>query len=293
VIRGASDSVTGDCKRYPVLADVERCQHKRKLNRVQGVAGCYNRSTEISSSGFLMLKSLVPLRLRRWLNRQRKAFLVYPPVGYVFMGQMRRLQPFNRDFGMSRGTAIDRYYIGAFLENYRADIKGRVLEIGDNTYTRHYGSDVTQSDVLHAVAGNPIATIVGDLASGMGLPDDSFDCIILTQTLQVIYDMPAVAATLHRILKPDGVALITANGIGQISRYDMDRWGEFWRLTTASAERLFSTHFTKENLDIQAYGNVLTASAYLYGLAAEDLSSRELSYHDPDYQMLITIRARK
>jgi SAM-dependent methyltransferase len=241
----------------------------------------------------LMLKSLVPLPLRRWLNRQRRAFRLYPPVGYVFMGQMRRLQPFTRDFGMSRGTAIDRYYISAFLEQNRADIRGRMLEIGDNTYTQQYGSAVTQSDVLHAVAGNPSATIVGDLASGTGLEDNSFDCIILTQTLQFIYDMPAVIATLHRILKPDGVVLVTANGIGQISRYDMDRWGEFWRLTTASAERLFSQHFATENLDIHAYGNVLTASAYLYGLAVEDLSPKELSYHDPDYQMLITIRARK
>jgi SAM-dependent methyltransferase len=240
-----------------------------------------------------MLKALVPLPLRRWLNRQRSAFRLYPPVGYVFMGQMRRLQPFNRDFGMSRGTAIDRYYIGAFLEQNRAAIRGRVLEIGDNTYTQQYGSAVTQSDVLHAVAGNPIATIVGDLASGAGLDDNSFDCIILTQTLQVIYDMPAVIATLHRILKPYGVVLVTANGIGQISRYDMDRWGEFWRLTTASAQRLFGQHFATENLDIHAYGNVLTAAAYLYGLAVEDLSPKELSYHDPDYQMLITIRARK
>jgi hypothetical protein len=38
---------------------------------------------------------------------------------------------------------------------------------------------------------------------------------------------------------------------------------------------------------------VLTATAYLYGLAVEDLSLEELHYHDPDYPVIVSVRARK
>lgn len=240
------------------------------------------------------IKRLLPAGLRTWLRDRRRAWQQGPPVGRVRMGALRRTQPFNRNFGARRGLPICRYYIAQFLDAHRADIRGRVLEIGDDSYTRAYGGQaVTQADVLHAVAGNPRATFVGDLATGEGLPDAAFDCIILTQTLLVIYDLPAAAATLHRILKPGGVLLATTPGISQISRYDMDNWGDYWRLTTAAAERLFHAHFRPEQVQIVSRGNVLTAAAYLYGLASDDLRPQELAIHDPDYPLLVLIRAVK
>ena len=55
-----------------------------------------------------------------------------------------------RDFGITRGTPIDRKYIEQFLEKYREDIKGEVLEIADNTYTLKYGEDrIKKSYILH------------------------------------------------------------------------------------------------------------------------------------------------
>jgi hypothetical protein len=38
---------------------------------------------------------------------------------------------------------------------------------------------------------------------------------------------------------------------------------------------------------------VLTAIAFLRGLAAEELKREELDYHDPDYELIITVRAVK
>jgi hypothetical protein len=109
----------------------------------------------------------------------------------VRFGDLRRQIPVSRDFGFDRGLPIDRYYIESFLEKYAADIRGRVLEIGANTFTTRFGRDhVTQSDVLHVNNNNPVATIVGDLASADHIPSDLFDCVILTQTLQLIYDVP-------------------------------------------------------------------------------------------------------
>ena len=51
---------------------------------------------------------------------------------------------------------------------------------------------MTASDVLHVEAGHPNATIVGDLTCADHISSGNFDCVILTQTLQFIHDVPAV-----------------------------------------------------------------------------------------------------
>jgi hypothetical protein len=202
--------------------------------------------------------------------------------------------PVSRTFGLDRGKPIDRYYIERFLAQNQSDIRGRVLEIGDPEYTKKFGGTcVTQSDVLHAQAGNPQATLVGDLATGENIPDDTFDCIILTQTLPFIYDMHGVVTHSYAKLRAGGVLLATTGGISQISRYDMDRWGDYWRFTDASAKRLFGDVFGTDNVAVETYGNVLVACAFLHGLSSHELRRAELDYRDPDYQVLIVIRAVK
>jgi len=212
----------------------------------------------------------------------------------IDLGKLDRFYPISSLFGYDRGQPIDRHYIENFLLQHENDIRGRVLEVGDNTYTKKFGgSSVEKSDILHAVKGKPSATIVADIAHADNIPPSSFDCIILTQTLQFVYDLPSAVNHLHRILKPGGVLLLTVPGISQISRYDMDRWGEFWRFTTQSAQRLFEKEFSTENVKIEAYGNVLVAIALLHGLAADELKPEHFEYQDPDYQVLITVRAVK
>lgn len=212
----------------------------------------------------------------------------------VRWGILRRLIPVSRVFGLDRGQPIDRYYIENFLARHAEDIQGHVLEIGDDTYTRKFGGErVSRSDVLHAWAGNPKATIVADLTCADHIPSDTFDCIIFTQTLQFIYDGRAALKTLYRILKPGGVLLATFPGISQISRYDMDRWGDYWRFTTLSARRLLEEVFPPGCVQVEAQGNVLTAIAFLHGLAAHELTPEELDYHDPDYQVLIGMRVAR
>jgi SAM-dependent methyltransferase len=228
------------------------------------------------------VKSLVRATLGAWRRR----------VDPVPWHALRLLEPMSRRFGMDRGRPIDRHYIDAFLDAHRADVRGRVLEVAEATYTQRFGDDrVTQSDVLHAVEGNPAATIVGDLATGRGLPDDAFDCIILTEVLPFIYDVHGVVRTLARTLRPGGVVLATACGISQISRYDMDRWGDYWRFTSLSLRRLFEEAFAKDAITVQSSGNVLAATAFLHGISAEELTADELAHHDPDYELLLTVRA--
>jgi SAM-dependent methyltransferase len=239
-------------------------------------------------------KAMLLIDVRRWRQGQQRHLLQWPPVGLVRFGNLRRATPISRVFGFDRGQPIDRYYIEKFLIRHGDDIAGRVLEIGDDAATRKFGGDrVTKSDVLHVREGNPQATIVGDLAHADHIPSTIFDCIICVQTLQFIYELRPSIQTLYRLLKPDGVLLVTMPGISQISRYDMDRWGDYWRFTTMSAQRLFQEVFPPANVTVEAYGNVLAAAAFLHGLAAQELHPEELDHRDPDYELLIAVSAVK
>jgi hypothetical protein len=240
-----------------------------------------------------VVQRTLSLPLRRWLSAQWRGDSRRPPVGWVRFGHLRRSTPFNRRWGFDRGRPVDRYYIENFLARHAQDIRGHVLEIADATYTRQFGGDrVSRSDVLHLVEGNPEATIVADLTRADQIPTAAFDCIILTQTLLVIYDLRAAIATLYRILKPGGVVLVTVPGITQSSE-DTRQWGQYWSFTTLSIRRLFEEYFPAERIDVKAYGNVKAAAAFLYGLATEDLPQGELDFHDPDYELVITLKAAK
>ena len=242
----------------------------------------------------VIVKKVLPESTRRWIREQQQRPRRRPPVGWVRFGSLRRLQPIAAEFGAGWGQCIDRYYIEGFLARYTSDIHGHVLEIKDNVYTLKFGGDrVLHSDVLHVKPGYPRATIIADLTCADHIPSEVFDCIIFTQTLQFIYDVRATIRTLYRILKPGGVLLATFHGISKIARYDMEHWGEYWRFTSLSGFKLFTEVFPETCVAVQAYGNVLTAIAYLCGLVSEELRRDELDYCDPDYELLIGVRAKK
>jgi len=212
----------------------------------------------------------------------------------IDFGDFRRTTPLYRDFGHSRGRPVDRYYIERFLDEHRSAIAGCVLEMGDDRYTRQFGDgQVTRGDVLDLPREDSQPTIVADLTRADHVAGDQFDCIIFTQTLQYIYELQTAVATLHRLLRPDGVLLASFPVVSQICHFDMDRWGDYWRFTSASVRRLLSDAFCPENVTVQSHGNVLAALCFLHGLATEDLSTEELDYADPDYEIVVTAKAVK
>lgn len=202
------------------------------------------------------------------------------------------VEPISRRWGREHGTPIDRYYIESFLQKNQDVIHGDVMEVADNTYTMRYGSDITNSYILH-VNGWGDNVIKGDLESGVGIPDNKVDCFICTQTIQFIYDISSVVSNIYRMLKPGGTALITAHGIAQISMYDYLNWGEYWRFTKQSLEKLFMQNFEQSQTEINSFGNVKIATALLYGLSVEDLEKEEFQYNDEQYPVLLTIKANK
>jgi SAM-dependent methyltransferase len=167
-----------------------------------------------------------------------------------------------------------------------------VLEIGDDAYSRRYGgSKITKQDVLHLDVKHPKATLVGDLTQPDVLPDGAFDCILLTQTLQLIFDLEQAVSRLHAALRPGGVLLLTVPGISQIDR---GQWGDswYWAFTAVSIRKLFEPHFAPE-LEIKTYGNVFAATAFLQGAVLEEVDRAKLDIYDPAYPVTITLRAQK
>ena len=227
----------------------------------------------------------------------------------VRLGNLRRLTPISQRYGFDRGLPVDRYYVEHFLARFSGevdyaggDIRGRVLEVGGDAYTRKFGrmqgmagssGTVQQVDILHVNDENPGATITGDLTKPGDLPEDAFDCVICTQTLHVIYDVRTAIRSFHRLLKPGGVVLATFPGITKACHPDRDLWGDYWRFTSLGARRLFEEVFPPAGVTVEAYGNVLTAVAFLHGLAADELRQHELDLHDPHYEVLVVVRAVK
>ena len=241
-----------------------------------------------------VLKRVIPAPLLEPAKALARWWQGQPTVGGIDFGQLRRLEPVSRSFGTDRGLAIDRYYLERFLDAHRADVRGRVLEIGEDVYTRRFGGDqVRTSDILHVNDSNPRATIVGDLANAPQIPDNSFDCIILTQTLQLVFDVQAAMRNVQRILAPGGVVLVTVPGISQVAADSI--WGStwYWAFTRQSVERLLRESMGAAEVDIEVQGNVLVSSAFLYGLASSEMTAEELHTHDPDYPLMIMARATK
>lgn len=252
------------------------------------------RIAGLATSGVCLASILL---LRRWRRGRLGSTPDAPAVGFVDFGNLRRLSPLSREWGDDRGGPIDRHYIESFMAANRRDVRGRVLEIAEDVYASWFGKGQTrQIDILEYVEGeHPRATFVGDLVSADHIPSNAFDCVIVTQTLQLIYDIRPAIGTIHRILKPGGVALVTVPGISQINRQDSESWGDYWcwNFTALSMRRLFGEFFRDGDVRVEAHGNVLAAAAFLYGLGRKELKRAELDFKDPDYELLITVRAQK
>ena len=253
--------------------------------------------TRVRFEAFVLrrIKKAIPWLMRGWLRRKQRELQnsLLPLRRVRDLGELRRLTPVDRNFGWNRGCPIDRYYIEMFLAERAEEIRGSVLEFQSDTYTKRFGGGhVRQSDVLDLSRDNPQASLFADIENATNIDTNSYDCILCTQVLLLVYDLRAAISTLHRILKPGGVVLVTVPGIAHKRVTDLGV-SDYWRLTSVSARRIFEETFPKGNVEVKVFGNVLAATAFLYGLAMEELLREEIEYSDPDYEVTIAVRAVK
>lgn len=239
------------------------------------------------------LKKYAPAFVRRALYKAGITKRYTPKPGHARLGDLERVTPFSTQFGYDRGGPVDRVYIEAFLKENEALVHGKVLEIGDNDYTLKYGGQkLEKSDILHIDEKNQAATIIGDLSNAPQIKDNEYDCIILTQTLHLIYDFKAALHTCYRVLKPGGVLLMTVPGITHI---DQGEWKSnwLWAFTASSVNKILLEVFPSQNIEVKTHGNVLVAAAFLYGMGQGEVEKKHYEYNDPHYQLIITAKAVK
>jgi SAM-dependent methyltransferase len=186
---------------------------------------------------------------------------------------------------------VDRRYIEAFLSARRGAIHGSVLEVQDSAYTTRFGGDrVSQSTVVDIDATNLRATLIADLQMAGSLPPDSYDCVILTQTLHLLRRPGQCIQNCFAALRSDGVLLATAPSVSRVSPTYPE--GDLWRFTPAGIAELFGRYWPGD-FTVDAFGNLRTCMAFLIGEVVEELPDLVLDHHDPRFPLTVTVEATK
>jgi SAM-dependent methyltransferase len=202
---------------------------------------------------------------------------------------LRTTRPRSTNYGFDRGTPIDRFYFEECLREWSGDVRGDVLEVKSTAYADRFGSGVARVDVLDVDRDNADATVIADLGEPDSLPASAYDCFMLMQTLQYVARPELALANAWRALRPAGVLLLTVPTVQMIDAGLPD----LWRFTPAGIEELVEHVCTGAEADVRGYGNALACSAFLLGLAAQELRRDHLRELDPAFPVVTCARVRK
>ena len=218
---------------------------------------------------------LVRLRLKRILSRGakklRRFFLNARLIEIVPRARL------SKSFGTDRGTPVDRMLMELFLQKYCDDENtGNLLEFSDSSFSdalfplaNKYVFHFQEGLIPDLGVGN---AIVGDL-NLLPLPilQAKFDLIISTQVLAFTKNPFLVAQNLVAMLSVGGRIIGTEPFMSQISDYDDNRWGDYFRFTTKGLEQVFSSN---SNVQIATstfpLGNYQSTRMSLQGIVQED-----------------------
>ncbi len=239
------------------------------------------------------------LRDRYFAVKTRRHWHSWPLIRQWRTLRYRRLQPVGG--GKSAGLSTIRYYWADFLEQHKADVRGRVLEIGETATVRAYGGDaITQADALDLAAHSPEVRVVADLSRADHVAGEVYDCFINQFTTCVIYDIDAALYHAIRLLKPGGVLLINFWCLDFYLHRGLDMgtapsghpplYMHHWFTPINVHDRLQRLGLSEADYDLSIYGNLLTRMAFLLNIPAQEYTQHELTTVDPGQPLLICAR---
>lgn len=200
-------------------------------------------------------------------------------------GNLDRTDPFSI-YGFDRGVPVDRVYIEAFLSRHADTVRGDVLEVKDDAYARRFGGERVLAHVLELPGvDNGRATLFADLGEPGSLPTDAFDCVVLTQTLQLVDDTSAALTNVWRSLRPGATALIT---VPTVSVW-VERIHDRWRWTPAGLDVELRRALPGADIEVVGYGNLPATIAFLHGLGAREVPA-DLHLTDPRFPVIAAAR---
>lgn len=119
------------------------------------------------------------------------------------------------------------------IKRYANLIGGRVLDIGAGKVTRYRNLCRYHEYVRMDVVPGQNVDAVGRIEA-IPFTDKTFDSILCTQVLGDVYELERAFKEIYRVLKPNGVALITESLFDPLHSEPND----FWRFTEHSLRRL-------------------------------------------------------
>lgn len=207
--------------------------------------------------------------------------------GRLQLGDFARRTPISQDCGGERGTPVDRYYSNRFLASHASDIAGRVLELGDGDNAGRLGGNRVESATV--LPTGPDTSVGAALDELVASHRETFNCILLPQQLHRLGDVAVAIRLVHALLAPGGIVLATIPGIGPADPGDAHLAS--FGFTLRSARQAFSEVFSGTCVSATAEGNVLSSLTLMHGLASSELTDEELSHRDPDYDVMLGVRA--
>jgi hypothetical protein len=205
-----------------------------------------------------------------------------------FWGNLKRTRPFSSYFGFERGTPVDREYLWRFLAANSEFITGKVLEVQLSTTSWQFGKKIERVDTVD-ILPDCKPTFLCDLAEADIIPSDTYDCFLLPSVLPSIERIEPAMKHILRVVKPGGHVL--ASMVGLVPSSESDH--EYWRLTPKGWKALAERNWPNVVVEIESFGNCLTAAAAMYGLTKEEVGSRAYTVNDDRFAVVITLKARK
>ena len=216
------------------------------------------------------------------------------PTSTLDLGDLRRVTPIDSGFGLGRGKPVDRHYIEDFLCRHAADMRGRVLEVGENVYTpalRRRARDAKRHPPRRRF----------EPARDAGRRSRRRERAA-ERRVRLLHLHPDAHLHLRRAARgaddpshPRSGRRAARDG----ARHQPDEpvrsrpLGRVLALHGAVARALARRVLRRARVEVEAYGNVLASTAFLQGLWPSDLSRDELDHRDQRYQMLVAGRAVK
>ncbi|MEK7509213.1 MAG: class I SAM-dependent methyltransferase [Patescibacteria group bacterium] len=118
----------------------------------------------------------------------------------------------------------NRHVLLQQVTKYAYYIHGRTLDVGcgPTPRYRHLFKECTEYVKMDIEAGENV-DVVG-FAEAIPFPDDSFDSIVCTETIQDVFEPVKGITEFARVLKKGGVVLMTAPSISRQSESRTDNW---------------------------------------------------------------------
>ena len=146
----------------------------------------------------------------------------------------------------------------------------RVLDIGCGAkpYFPMFAPYAGEYVGIDAVPG-PSVDVLGTVEE-LPFPDSCFDVVLCTQVLEHVEEPARATAEIARVLRPDGVALLSTHGV---FLYHPDP-GDYWRWTGAGLERLFRTTGDWREVTITPNWEAVACIGYLICQYVDEVGKR-------------------